>query len=446
MNSFIQLVIFSFVLFLSESEATLVKNYNYNYSCTGQIDSNNACSNAFDNDVGTAWMQSINVTSPQYAVITLSSPMTVTSYQVYMLAEADGYVFGSSGYDYSWQVTSWAFEGSNSGDSYTTLSTVNNYNIKYIKSPGQFVLFNCSSPASYKYYRFLVKANWFMDNGYSDGDTLALIELVLNVIPPTSQPSSQPSSQPTFNPNTPLFSIQATTQMNGVTKATLDISVFVKSLTSTLNSQLGITTKGFQVTVTSIQDVAVKYVNEHRRLTSVSVDWSASVSQSAVVASATSATAVAAVVSSNSFSTLLNSNLNSNGLTGVTATTIGIVVLTPTAFPTPEPTPPFHDNTNNAETIIIAVVVPVGVALLLMCALIYLLIHRYKIRNNLYIKAVSSQSPDNEIVTAAQEADNTDIQLFMDSQTTQQNDNIDSIAHHSDLESERPPHAEHVGR
>ena len=194
MNSLIH-VISVFVYVLCVSGDTLLTNPipGASYSCSGQwLNSTNGCSEAFDNNVNTAWMQTINSTSsPQYAVIALSSPMIVKSYQVYMLPCADGYLI--DGYDYSFQVSSWTFEGSNDGSNYTILSKVHKY-FPGDKSP-EFVLFNCSFPASYKYYRFYVTSNWFIDNGYTELDTLMLTELqlILKDTSPTTLPTEMPS-------------------------------------------------------------------------------------------------------------------------------------------------------------------------------------------------------------------------------------------------------------
>ena len=189
MNSLIQIIIFIYALVVTE--ATLVSISGASYNCSGQLNSEDACSNAFDNNVTSFWMNDINITSTQqqYVVITLSSPMIVTSYEVYMLS-----LYAMIGvYDYSWQVTSWQFLGSNDESSYTTLSTVTNYNINSLVSPG-YIVFNCTSPASYKYYRFHVIANWFISQGYSDSDSFILVELVLNG---TSSPTPSPTSSPT---------------------------------------------------------------------------------------------------------------------------------------------------------------------------------------------------------------------------------------------------------
>jgi hypothetical protein len=108
-----------------------------------------------------------------------------------MLPHADGYIIDNGG-DYSFQVSSWTFEGSNDGGNYTILSTVHKY---FPSESPEFVLFNCSSPASYKYYRFYVTANWFIDNGYSNSDTLMLVELqlILKDTSPTTLPTEMPS-------------------------------------------------------------------------------------------------------------------------------------------------------------------------------------------------------------------------------------------------------------
>lgn len=161
------------------------------YNCSGQIDSTYSCSKAFDNNVNSAWVQSINTSSPQYAVIALLSPMTVASYQVYMIH--DGYYI--DGYDYSWQLSSWTFEGSNDGSNYTILSTVDSYFPSKSVSNPKFYFFNCSSPGSYKYYRFCVKRNWFIDNRYSEVDTFILVELqlILKSASPTTIPTAMPS-------------------------------------------------------------------------------------------------------------------------------------------------------------------------------------------------------------------------------------------------------------
>ena len=198
------IIIIVFIIVVDVTIANIVSLSGASYNCTGQISSDESCSNAFDNNVNTFWMQNINTTSQQkqYVNITLSSPMIVTSYQVYMLTKDSNVLLGS-GYDYSFQVTSWTFEGSNSGSSYTTLSTVNYYDISNVPYPASYILFNCSSPASYKYYRFNVAANWFIDNGYSTSDNFMLIELVLNV----SSPSS-PTPRPTQIGTTP--SVQST--------------------------------------------------------------------------------------------------------------------------------------------------------------------------------------------------------------------------------------------
>ena len=87
----------------------------------------------------------------------------------------------------------------------------------------------------YKYYRFYVTANWFMDNGYSDSDTLFLIELVLNVdnsptalpsnVPsttPSVTPSDSPSATPSIHPRVRVFSQLALT--NPISGATYDCS------------------------------------------------------------------------------------------------------------------------------------------------------------------------------------------------------------------------------
>jgi len=200
MKSLIQLIIFIYALVVTKA---LVSFSGASYNCSGQLSSEVACSNAFDNNITTFWMNDINITSPQqqYVVITLSSPMVVTSYMIYMLAMNS--VIGN--YDYSFQVTSWAFQGSNNNSSYTTLSTVTDYNINNIVDPGAYIVFNCTLSASYKYYRFNVLANWFINNGYSTQDSFMLIELVLNgTYSPSSQPTSQPSSpssQPTSQPS-----------------------------------------------------------------------------------------------------------------------------------------------------------------------------------------------------------------------------------------------------
>ena len=201
MISLIQLLIVVFALD-HVSEATLLGLSGVSYNCSGQLNSDHPCTKAFDNNVTSFWLQSINVTLPQqqYIVFALSEPMIVTSYQVYMLKPNEMLPCELPvPCDYSWQVTSWAFEGSNSGSSYTTLSTVKYYDINNIISPGtkgKFILFNCSSPSRYKYYRFRVIANWFIDNGYGNSDTLMLIELRLNVTsnqPSTQQPQSSTS-------------------------------------------------------------------------------------------------------------------------------------------------------------------------------------------------------------------------------------------------------------
>jgi len=183
-----------FILYVSAQQTVLTNPISGAiYSCSNQY-SDNPCVNAFDNNVDDNWSAPINTTSPQYAVITLDSPMTVTSYQLYMLDQEDVL---SDGKDYSWLPSSWTFEGSNDGTTYTTLSTVSKY-ISALSSSG-YQSFTCSSTASYKYYRFYVTANWFIDNGYSDADTVALIELVLAFDSPTALPTTKPSS-PTIAP------------------------------------------------------------------------------------------------------------------------------------------------------------------------------------------------------------------------------------------------------
>jgi len=171
--------------------------------------------------------------------------------------------------------------------------------------------------------------------------------------------------------------------MTGVTKATLDTSLVVRSLTETLNAALFINS-GFQVTITSVRDVAVRatvssnalksesqsqYDFEHRRLVSgVSVSWTASVSQAMV----TTSNAIASAVSSPSFSTSLVTSLNANGLPVGSATTTGVIVSTPVASPVAAPTATNEKNKpNNTTAIIIGVVVPVVAVLLIAGALIY---------------------------------------------------------------------------
>jgi hypothetical protein len=193
------------------------------------------------------------------------------------------------------------------------------------------------------------------------------------------------------NPTTPLgpddevFTVQATTTMTGVTKATLDTSLVVRSLTETLNAALFINS-GFQVKITSVQDVtasaavssnALKSESqsqsqsdfEHRRLVSgVSVSWTASVSQTVV----TSSNAIASAVSLPSFSTSLVTSLNANGLPVGSATTTGVIVSSPVASPVAAPTATNEKNKpNNTTAIIIGVVVPVVAVLLIAGALIY---------------------------------------------------------------------------
>jgi hypothetical protein len=118
--------------------------------------------------------------------------MTVTSYQVYFL---DQVTVLPTGEDYSWLVSSWTFEGSNDGSNYNILSTVYKHLVGTARKSSGFDLFNCSSPASYKYYRFYVTANWFIDNMYSDIDSLSLIELKLIV--KDSSPTMLPTALPT---------------------------------------------------------------------------------------------------------------------------------------------------------------------------------------------------------------------------------------------------------
>jgi len=197
-------IVYVFIFSIDISESTLVSLSGANYSCSGQLNYIDICSNAFDNNITTYWLQNFTSTSPQKqnVVITLDFPMYVTSYEVYMLSYMTDYGL----YGYSYQVTSWTLEGSNTGSSYSTVSTVTwNYtDINNIKSPGSFILFNCSSPASYKYYRFNVIGNFYTDSGYGYADDFILIELVL--LNGTSQPSPTPS--PTSIVTTP--SIQST--------------------------------------------------------------------------------------------------------------------------------------------------------------------------------------------------------------------------------------------
>jgi len=194
MNSLIHVVsVLVYVLYVSGDTILTNPISGANYSCSGYLDSVHACSKAFDNDTSTAWMQTINAKlSPQYAVIALSSPMTVTSYQVYFL---DDVKVLPTGEDYSWLVSSWTFEGSNDGSNYTILSTVHKHFPSVSDTSPEFVWFNCSSPASYKYYRFYVTANWYIDAKYSDSDTLTLIELKL-IVKDTS-PTTLPTTLPT---------------------------------------------------------------------------------------------------------------------------------------------------------------------------------------------------------------------------------------------------------
>jgi hypothetical protein len=120
--------------------------------------------------------------------------MTVTSYQVYFL-DQDNTVL-PTGEDYSWLVSSWTFEGSNDGRNYNILSTVYQHLVSTSRKSSGFDLFNCSSPASYKYYRFYVTANYYTDNGNFDSDTLALAELqlIVNDTSPTTLPTTLPTA------------------------------------------------------------------------------------------------------------------------------------------------------------------------------------------------------------------------------------------------------------
>jgi hypothetical protein len=196
MNSLIHVIsVLVYFIYVSADKALMNPISGASYSCSGHLNSDD-CSKAFDNNVTTAWVQSINTSSPQYAVIALSTPMTVTSYQVYML-DYD-YVLPPSylgSIDYSWLVSSWKLEGSDDGIKYTNLSTVEKYFPSFSEKSNRFDLFNCSSPARYKYYRFYVTANWFMDNGYSDSDTLVLLELQL--ITKETSPITVPTTLPT---------------------------------------------------------------------------------------------------------------------------------------------------------------------------------------------------------------------------------------------------------
>jgi hypothetical protein len=229
MNSFIQIIIFIYALIVTE--ATQVSISGASYNCSGQLNSEVACSNAFDNNVNSFWMNDIDITSTQqqYVDITLSSPMIVASYEVYMLSSSA--MIGL--YDYSFQVTSWAFLGSNNESSYTTLSTVTNYNILSLANSG-YIVFNCTSPASYN-YRFHVIANWFISNGYSTSDQFMLVELVLNgTSSPSSQPTSspsQPSSSPTPGPSpSPTIPIQTTPSVPSGKSNTAVIIAVISSL------------------------------------------------------------------------------------------------------------------------------------------------------------------------------------------------------------------------
>ena len=167
------------------------------YSCSSTYLPSTPCERAFDNQLNNFWEAFITSSNPQYALITLDSPMTVTSYQVYMLDSSTQFDYKYSFTDYSYLPASWTFQGSNDGSTYTTLSTVSKYNSDSSISTG-YQSFTCSSTASYKYYRFFVTASWLSDN-FEIPYPLALIELVLTgtVDSSTALPTTMPSPVPT---------------------------------------------------------------------------------------------------------------------------------------------------------------------------------------------------------------------------------------------------------